>query len=45
MAEVLSDDDIVPTYREEATNDDEDAGNNVINPVKKMRESAYHMKK
>ena len=35
MAVALSDDDIVPTYREETTDDDGD----MINPTKKMRAS------
>ncbi|CAF1106844.1 unnamed protein product [Didymodactylos carnosus] len=38
MAEALSDDDIVPSYREEATDDDGDAGD-IISSAKKMRAS------
>ncbi|CAF4496567.1 unnamed protein product, partial [Rotaria sp. Silwood2] len=38
MAAALSDDDIVPTYTEEATDDDGDAGD-IINSAKKMRAS------
>ena len=44
MAEALSDDDIVPTYREEATDDDGDA-DDIINPAKKMRASGLSYEK
>ncbi len=44
MAEALSDDDIVPTYREEATDDDGDAGD-IINSAKKMRASGLSYEK
>ncbi len=44
MTEALSDDDIVPTYREEATDDDSDA-DDVINPVKEMRGSGLSYEK
>jgi hypothetical protein len=44
MAEALSDDDIVPTYGEEATGDDGDAGD-IINPTKKMRASGLSYEK
>jgi hypothetical protein len=41
MAVALSDDDIVPTYREETTDDDGD----IINPTKKMRASGLSYEK
>ena len=51
MAEALSDDDttdsidsVVPTYREEATDDDGGAGD-IINPAKKMRASGLSYEK
>ncbi|CAF2802135.1 unnamed protein product [Rotaria sp. Silwood2] len=44
LAEALSDDDIVPTYREEATDDDGDAGG-IINSAKKMRASGLPYEK
>jgi hypothetical protein len=44
MAEALSDDDIIPTYGEEATGDDGDAGD-IINPTKKMRASGLSYEK
>ena len=51
MAEVLSDDDtrdsidsVVPTYREEATDDDGGPGD-IINPVKKMIASGLSYEK
>ena len=43
MAEALSDDDIVPTYRE-VTDDDGDAGD-IINSAKKMRASGLSYEK
>ena len=44
MAEALSDDDIVPTYREETTDDDGDVGD-IINPTKKRRASGLSYEK
>ncbi len=44
MAKALPDDDIVPTYREEATDDDGDA-DDIINPAKKMRASGLSYEK
>ena len=44
MAKALPDDDIVPTYREEATDDDGDA-DDIINPPKKMRASGLSYEK
>ena len=44
MAKALPEDDIVPTYREEATDDDGNA-DDIINPSKKMRASGLSYEK